>query len=397
MDSVAQENSKAKVPSAPHTFVGGVEGKVCGLVRRVKIVPACGKWKPITEYWGSKDYQDNRSCICADCSKAWKAAKKAGTAYSASDAHGALALRDPRPVVFDDLGISAHVGWHGDVEYFPITPLLSLTKYATEHGLLGAIQNDELVGAVAKKFVVLASDGKRYATWHLPWSHFSAFCLKFGNEQTKLQQDRAQQVLEVAFGKTAQSNRDTAHGMDQGSLWRPDVEHGVRTVVREEVRAALLEENERLESRTMRHDVFIDRPVDGRVYIAEEPRKVLQSSTSMDVLRRLDRGWRYLFISESGRGEAERLAEYAKKRGYGVPLPVLRKVILSDRRKKLEEALHRHVPEGVWKVPSKRDEFMVSPDAYDCLVALPDYIGSTDIPRLKHWTLCQSIFETVQQ
>lgn len=207
--------------------------------------------------------------------------------------------------------------------------------------------------------------------------------------------DVADKVLSDYFLGTKQAPPSPA-AAQQTSLWQPDVEHGVRTVVREEVRAALAEENERLESRTLRgKDVYIDRPVDGRVYIAEEDRRVLLASISVEVLRRLDRGWRYLFISQSGRGEDERLQEYTKKRAAGVPAPVLRKVILSDARRKLEPALHKSLPEGVWKVPNKQDEFMASPEAYDRLMELPGYIGSIDIPRLKYWMLCQSIFETV--
>lgn len=388
---MGKSSIKYSLPSADHSVRDGVEGKVC----RGKHSQGAAHWVALTGYWSNDSYVDGRAETCAACYGQWR--RERDTAKKSESK--ALTLRDARPVVFDD-GTRASVGWHGDVEYFPITPLLALTRYTSEPGLLDAIKADVHMGTSPRKFLVNTQAGVQRDVWHLPWTHFNTFCLKFGNEQTKPQQARAQRVLEAAFGKTAQSNREAVTAIDAGdvqvSFWQPDVEHGMRRVVKEEVRQALSEENERLETRTLRgKDVYIDRPVDGRVYIAEEDRRVLQASTSMDVLRRLDRGWRYLFISQSGRGEDERLAEYTKKRPSGLPVPTLRKVILSDARRRLEPALHASFPDGVWKVPGKRDEFMVSPEAYERLMELPSYIGSIDIPRLKQWILCQTIFETV--
>lgn len=388
---MGKRSEPGSLPSAEHEFRDGIEGKIC----RGKHSYGEPHFVAMDGYWSNDSYVDGHAETCAACYGRWRREREAAKEPDSK----ALTLRDARPVVFDD-GTRASVGWHGDVEYFPITPLLALTRFTSITGLLEAIRKDMHMGATLQSFGVLAQDGKQREVWHLPWSHFNTFCIKFGNAQTKPQQDRAQRVLEAAFGKTAQSNREASAAIDAGdiqvSFWQPDVEHGMRRVVKEEVRQALAEENERLENRTFRgKDIYVDRPVDGRVYIAEEDRRVLQASTSMDVLRRLDRGWRYLFISQSGRGESERLAEYAKKRPSGLPAPALRKVILSDARRRLEPALHASLPEGVWKVPHKKDEFMVSPDAYDRLMELPSYIGSIDIPRLKQWALCQTIFETV--
>lgn len=300
-------------------------------------------------------------------------------------------------------GLDVQVGWHGDAKYWPVKPLAHLCKRGLTAwpNLYAALTASEQWASVVIPVIMTGADGKRYKMACLPWDRWPAFWLEFGGNNTQSQSVRAtaQRALALVFGDTAESNRAAAVAVNDGrvqvSMWQPEVERGMRRVVQEEVRAVLAAENDRLESRTIRHEVSIDRPVDGRVYIAEESRKVLQSSTSMDVLRRLDRGWRYLFISESGRGEDERLGEYKKKRGYGVPVPEKRKVILSDSRKKLERCLHANLPEGVWKVPGKRDEFMAAPEAFDRLMALPSYIGSIDIPRVKHWILCQTIFDVV--
>jgi len=60
------------------------------------------------------------------------------------------------------------------------------------------MRKDVHMRATPKKILVLALDGKMREVWHLPWSLFSMFCVKFGNEQTKPQQDRVQRVIEVA-------------------------------------------------------------------------------------------------------------------------------------------------------------------------------------------------------
>jgi len=176
----------------------------------------------------------------------------------------------------------------------------------------------------------------------------------------------------------------------QAPLWQP-TEAGLREIVHDEAKRALNAFRDEIDGITVK--VSIDRPVDGRVYIAEAPARVLQISTSTEVLRRFNKGWRYFYISQSGRGEDERLAEYKKKAVEGVPGPELRKVVLSDNRKQLESALHKHLPDGVWRVPGKRDEFMASPDASDLLLTLPGYIASVDVPRVRGWAMCLTIFE----
>lgn len=180
----------------------------------------------------------------------------------------------------------------------------------------------------------------------------------------------------------------------QSSLWHP-TEPDMRALVRSEVDEALRAHEQRIKSITITETEVIERPVDGRVYIAEASAKVLQISTNVEVLRRFNQGWRYFYISQSGRGEDERLAEYEKKTVSGVPAPKLCKVILSDRRKALETALHKSLPAGVWKVPGKRDEFMVSPEATELLLTLPSYIASVDIPRVRGWAVCMTIFDKV--
>lgn len=191
----------------------------------------CGKTYARTNQYFHYAYKSDR--LLSNACKVCQSAKDKESKLKLHMARGvkvrqSLTLTDARPVIFDD-GTIASVGWHGDVEYFPITPLLSLTMYTTEPGLLGAISNDPLMKTVPKKFLVLASDGKQYAMWHLPWSHFNSFILKFGSEQTKPQQERAQRVLEAAFGKTAQSNQEAAAKIDQGDtvVWEENrQQHG---------------------------------------------------------------------------------------------------------------------------------------------------------------------------
>lgn len=178
----------------------------------------------------------------------------------------------------------------------------------------------------------------------------------------------------------------------QASLWQP-TERNMRSVVREEVDAALKEHEQRIKSITIETEKILDRPVDGRVYIAEAPQRYVALSDNIRVLRNLDKGWHYLYISQSARNEDERIAEYKKKLPAGAPVPTIRKVILSDQRRKLEAALHKNLPDGVWRVPGKKDEFMVSPDMYTRLMELPSYIASVDIPRLHGWLLRSYIFD----
>src|SRR5262245_10221673 len=98
----------------------------------------CGEFKPRTrEYFHTRGYGSNVLVnICKDCQSKRDSESKA---RRRSESGRTLVLTNLRPVAFDDLGTRASVGWYGSVEYFPITPLLALTTYTSEHGLLDAI------------------------------------------------------------------------------------------------------------------------------------------------------------------------------------------------------------------------------------------------------------------
>lgn len=237
---MSKSSIKHSLPSAEHSIRDGVDGKVC----RGKHSYGAEHWTPCADYWSNDSYVDGRTDTCRVC---YKARRHERIAAETPQKEGqAVALRDARVVVFGDLGTHASVGWHGDVEYFPITPLLALTRFETEYALLEAIRRDPLVGTLPLKARIIRPRGGAGApAWHLPWSHFNAFCMKFGNEQTKPQQERAQRILEMAFGHTAESNREGAARVDQGDQmrWQENQEshnktHKLMHEMREEWRGA---------------------------------------------------------------------------------------------------------------------------------------------------------------
>ncbi len=131
--------------------------------------------------------------------------------------------------------------------------------------------------------MVLASDGKRYPVWHLPWSYFSDFCHKFGNEQTLPQQQRTHQVIEAAFGHTAESNREAAEHIDQGDtmVWEENRQQHGKTQklieqVRDDMRGATLYKDRVL---VIRGSVYFKRlwpeiPIDAVAQLVDIPNAV---------------------------------------------------------------------------------------------------------------------------
>lgn len=216
--SVAQTKAK----SAEHTYVDDVEGKVCGAVRTQQRAGrvSCGQWKPLKKYWANPNYEDGHEAVCTECRSKRQAEKKRGAEFVAEiPRERAPVLYNPRPVDLD--GASFQVGYHGEAEYVPVGALRAVSRYATEDTLLRAVRDDGLLGPAATILRVLSPrDGKTYETWCLPWSHFSAFCLKFGGPETLTQQQRAQAAIEAAFGRTAQSNQEAARRIDRGATPR---------------------------------------------------------------------------------------------------------------------------------------------------------------------------------
>lgn len=283
----------------------------------------CGETKPRTnEHF---HYANKRERLLSNGCKVCQSARDKESKAKLQAARGipsrqALALTDARPVVFDD-GTRASVGWYGDVEYFPITPLLGLTDFNTEPGLLGAVRADALLKTVAKAFLALAFDGKQYVTWHLPWSHFNSFIMKFGNAQTKPQQDRAQHVLEAAFGHTAESNRIAAARIDQGDtvVWEENrQQHGKTQRLIEEVRSDL-------RGATLYKDRVL--VIRGSVYFTrlwpelaiEAVSQLIDIPFAAEMWRK---GYRLYSIGKTGKKTEARLDNYAKKMRMKSPTPI---------------------------------------------------------------------------
>lgn len=389
-----------KLPSEPHTFVDGVEGKRC--TGRY----GGGEWCALSGFWTSpEDYEDGYQDTCRvhrEEQRRLRAPSKPAVSHVPKYYRKHTVAPDTQALVpvaqYSDVPI--HTGQGRGVRFEEVGALyVAGVDICAFFGVDSQGQYRRLCAdpnyrtAIRLGRDISTQRGDR-EMWFICYDKVSGW-LHLINPN-KVKQDRRAGLIAYrdVCDKVLSDYMTGTKTAPPSPAWQPD-EGGLRRVVREEVRAAFAEENKHLESRTLLHTIPIDRPIDGRVYIAEESRKLLQVSGSVDVLRRLERGWRYLFISETGRSVDERIKEYAKKRGYGVPVPDVRKVILSDRRKKLQDALHRNLPDGVWRVPGRIDEFMASPDAYEVLMALPSYIGATDIPQVHQWIVCASVFEVV--
>lgn len=313
---MGKRSEPGTLPSAEHTWRDGVEGKAC----RGKFSRGTEHWCPLQEYWSNIAYADGRAETCRTCYSQRRRERDA--AEKPESESTTLILSDPRPVIFDDLGTRALVGWHGSAEYFPITPLVGLTRFDTERGLREAIENDPLMSTLRKIFSVsLPTSKQARQMWHLPWSHFSAFCIKFGNEQTKPQQDRAQRVLEMAFGHTAESNLEGAARIDQGDqlAWednrqRHDKTHKLLTDMRDDLRGATLYKDRIL---VIRGSVYFTRlwpemPLESVISLIDIP-------SASEMWRK---GYRLYSIGKTSKRTEARLDNYAKKMRMKPPVPI---------------------------------------------------------------------------
>lgn len=312
----------------PITAQDGVEGKECAV---------CGEWKPRTEYTaGHYDGLDHR---CKPC-QARLRAERTATKYEAEiPPERAPVLAQPRAVVLD--GVSFQVGFHGDAEYVPLGALVGFSRYSTDEALVRAVKSDELLGAVTTILQVLnPRDKKTYQVWCLPWSHFSAFCLKFGGPETLPQQQRAQQVIEAAFGRTAQSNRDAvARGAPAPTATPGALEETMGVLV------MLLRASLREEMRTVIEEAMGVVPQQ-TTEIAETLRGATVITTEREVVR-LDEwvanGYCYLFVNdtdgemaigETGKTPEQRIKEdgYNGQKGARQPWRVAHMMQVDDRK-----------------------------------------------------------------
>lgn len=334
---------------------------------------ACGKSLPRTrEYFHTRGHgSDVLVNICKECQGKRDSENKAGKRNGA-----ALALVDPRPVVFDDLGTQASVGWYGDVEYFPITPLLALTKYETEYALLEAIRRDALTRDLPLKARI---NGLRGAPlWCLPWSHFSAFCLKFGNEQTRPQQERAQRVLEAAFGRTAASNRAAAQHVDLNPVLNVLDDHTRR-----------LDSIERKIDGATRIEILKKQVIRGVVYLGWHRYDLKDPSRCglPHIQHFLDRGMICVVLGRSVYSGKQRFGEYAKKlrEDYTDPLTHVE----TDDPIELEKRLKRDVPKWAQRAEPRNGcelFWCYRRDLDPILSTWPNYITiETAQTTLSHW------------
>jgi hypothetical protein len=347
---MANNSIKHSLPSAEHTVRDGIEGKVC----RGNHSRGTEHWVALSGYWSNDSYKDDRADTCAAC---YGIRRRERNAAEPKGEH-ALTLRDARPVVFDD-GTCASVGWHGDVEYFPITPLLSVTRYKTEESLLRVIRKDPHMGATPLPIKVLAQDGKQREVWHLPWSHFSTFCLKFGNARTKPQQERVQKVIEAAFGHTAKSNQVAVARIDQGDtvVWEENrQQHGKTQKLIEQMR-------DDLRGATLYKDRVL--VIRGSVYFIrlwpEMPVEVAASLIAIPFAAEMWRkGYRLYKVGKTGKkAAADRLKQYATEARMVPPVQIAE--IHVDDPDEAERLLKRLRPSDALAAEGCAEQFWCKP------------------------------------
>lgn len=229
MSSVTQKYQQPmprKTPSAPHTFVDGVEGKVCGALKfqvRANAAMGCKRWRSLSDYRSNvTGYQDGRDGICAECRNVAAIARDAQKAQMVAPHVDRQTPRDSKEfdrtelVVVRGIGV-VKVGWEGESAYWPVKPLKRLMNMAWTHVRV-AIKSDPILAPVGTLFVSTGIDDKRYEMLCLPWSHWHSFWLKFGNAETIEVQQDAQRVLARAFGHTAEQVQQQTQRARGGSI-----------------------------------------------------------------------------------------------------------------------------------------------------------------------------------
>jgi hypothetical protein len=259
------------------------------------------------------------------------------------------------------------------------------------------IERDAVLSTVIVTIIVEAKDGKQREAICLPAEYINGWL--FGIDENRVKPELREKLIAYkreAYVVLAKAFMGEQAGTAMSSpaqytlpMWVEN-EGTFRTIVQEEAHQACTQAMNNLSSITKTE--YLDRPVDGRVYIAIADDREVRTSANVDIMRLFGKGWKYVYISQSARNPEERIKEYLKKRVAGTPPPVIAKVIASDNRRRLEAVLQKERPEGTWKVPGRKDEFMVSPEVYKRLIELPDYIPSVDIVRLRGWLLCQTMF-----
>lgn len=222
MGSVAQK----KTASAPHTFVGGIEGKVCGSLKyqvRANAAMGCKQWRALGEYRSnSTGYEDGLDGICAKCRRdaaALRDAEKAKAVPPPAPEQGKKQSQDfdrTEMVVVRGIG-PVKIGWQGNAQYWPLKPLKRLMNTAWPN-VQAAIKADPLLASVSMLFISTGVDDKRYEMLCLPWSHWHSFWLKFGSNETRQVQEDAQRVLARAFGSTAEQVQQQTARARSGSI-----------------------------------------------------------------------------------------------------------------------------------------------------------------------------------
>lgn len=194
-------------------WVDGVLYHRCGAGRRYQkkgAIPACGELKPFsTPYYHRNRNQpanavgEQYATTCADCYNRDKRTKKAPREYTAeTPRERAVVVFASTPQVETQVGaVQLGVEASGE-QWFPVRPMLGLTRFDDESGLRRAIESDPLLCSTAAYAPQLAEDGKQREMLHLPWRMWVTLLTKFGNAATLPLQQAVQRVIEQAFGTT---------------------------------------------------------------------------------------------------------------------------------------------------------------------------------------------------
>jgi len=158
-------------------WIDGVLYHRCGAGRRYHTktaIPPCGELKPHTapHYHRNKEMPANIAgervmTTCAGCVNRNKHRKNARyTTETPRDR--AVVVFTSTPQAQTKLGaIRLGIAANGD-HWFPVRPMLALTRFEDESGLYRAIEGDPLLGATVAYTLQLAEDGKQREMLHLP-------------------------------------------------------------------------------------------------------------------------------------------------------------------------------------------------------------------------------------
>ena len=231
-ETIPTYNAVDEVPADVNDcWIGDVLYHRCGAGRKVNrenFIPPCGELKPCkTGYYNSPKAPlnaegDRKAISCSDCTLRHKAAKrekqKEYTAETPRDR--AVVVFTSTPQVQTELGVIRLGVTAENDHWFPVRPMLSLTRFEGENSLYDAVARDPLLRLVVRYAEQLSTDGKRYEMLHLPWRFWPHLLTKFGNALTLPLQQAIQRIIEQAFGTTREEVRDNVSQAVNGNALR---------------------------------------------------------------------------------------------------------------------------------------------------------------------------------